>query len=218
MRKTLALLTLLAIPALSQSLPQAGRTYESRSLDLNGDGKPEKVVLVAYKIDREEETWWGRLKVVSPSGQTLWAAPEAKSVTHPFAFGVWPFGASGLEWLGDIDGDGKIELLSPAPQSDVRPTTYRRYRWTGSSFQALEPRMLLEAPPGSGSFHWSAPVEWDGASALTWVSSLSGSTASITAEVTSWSQQGTLAGGRATMAPRSQGLQVSHWQQPLKSQ
>ena len=199
----------------AQTLPQEGRVFESKSYDLNGDGKNEKIVLVAYKVHLEEESFWGRLKVLDSAGKVLWAAPAASDTGEAFAFGMWPFGASGLHWLGDIDGDGKAELLSPAPVSDVRPPTYRRFRWTGKAFQVLSPKMLLGSPSGSGHFFWKDPLDWDGVQPLTWVTSLSGDPESKLAEIVSYRKDGSIWWGQASLKSDNDGFKVLKWNKPL---
>lgn len=206
---------LLGAPLLAQGLPKAGQAYQSLSYDLDGNGKMEKISLVAYNIDLSEEMFWGRLRVSDASGKTLWEAPKASEIDQPFAFGMWPFGAAGLEWMGDIDGDGKVELLSPRPISDLRPPTYRRYRWTGKAFASLGSKMLLESPVGSGKFLWRDPIEWDGLQPITWVSSFSDKPGQNTVEVTSYRAGGAVWGGQAQVSGNGLGLTVTSWRRKL---
>lgn len=216
MRKKLFLIfALLTGLALAQTLPKSGEVYESASCDLNRDGKIEKIELTAYNIDADAEMFWGRLRVKDASGKVLWEAPKASEVEQPFAFGMWPYGVSGLEWVGDIDGDGKIELISPAPVSDVRPPTYRRFRWTGKGFEALSPKMLLETPAGSGRFLWRDPIEWDGQQPLSWVSQLSGGPGKCLGDVTSYRADGAMWGGQAQLTGNGLGLTAGTWLKKL---
>lgn len=208
-------LTTLVGPAAGQTLPKAGQSYQLQTYDLDRNGKPEKIVLVAYKVNPDEGSYWGRLKVLDSAGQVLWAAPTATAVEQPYAFGNWSYGSSGLEWLGDIDGDGKADLLSPAPVSDVRPTTYRRFRWTGKLFQALSPKMLLAPMGASGNFAWRDPIEWDGVQPLTWVMSLSGGPSRVVADVMSYRNDGSIWVGKALGKGNGLGLQVTSWLRPL---
>ena len=216
MQTTLTLLILLTGLAVAQPLPQAGQVYQTRKCDLNGDGKPERVELVAYRIQRESDSHWGQLRVVSSAGKLLWKGPQASTAGEAFAFGSWPYGVSDLEWLGDVDGDGQVDLLSPAAISDVRPTTYRRYRWTGSAFEAMPKKMLLEKAPGSGQFVWTDPINWDGQKPLTWVMSLAGSP-DLIATVYSWRRGGEGWIGKAKMVGSPTALKVSQWLNPLKA-
>lgn len=215
LKRLLLSLLVLSTPVLAQAPPKVGQTYQSVSYDLNGDGKSEKVSLVAYRVDPAEEMFWGRLQVSDSSGKLIWKAPPASEIDQPFAFGMWPFGAAGLEWLGDVDGDGKVELLSPRPISDLRPPTYRRYRWTGKAFASLGPKMLLESPAGSGKFLWRDPIEWDGMQPLTWVSSFSGGPGQMKVAVTSYRSGGAVWGGEAEVRGNGLGLSVTRWTQKL---
>ncbi len=200
--------------ALAQPLPRAGQVYESKSLDLTGDGKPEKVVLVAYNIDKEMEGFLGQLRVLDGQGKVLWQAPKVTRSGLPFSFGSWPYGVSGLQWLGDIDGDKKIELISPEPVSDVRPFTFQRYRWDGKAFRSLGRKMLLESSPGSGRYLWRDPIEWDGVSPLSWAMTLSGDPARCEAEVISYGKNGEITSGKAVMKGDGLGLTVTSWLRP----
>lgn len=200
---------------LVQDLPQAGAVYETVTVDLDGNGTAEKVTLTAYNVNAEEGSFMGRLRVTDGAGRLLWEAPKARDASDPFAFGSWPWGVTNLEWLGDIDGDKKVELVARAPVSDVRPPTFLRYRWKGNAFVALSPKQLLEGKPGSGKFLWRDPVDWDGVRPLTWVSSLSGAPAQIVAEVVSYRQGGNLWGGSAQMSGNGLGLTVKRWAKKL---
>jgi hypothetical protein len=213
--KLLLSFALLTNIAFAQALPKTGEVYQSISYDLNKDGKMETIGLAAYNINADAEMFWGRLQVADAAGKVIWQAPKATKNEQPFSFGMFPYGVCDLEWLGDLDGDGKAELLSPAPVSDVRPPTYRRYRWTGKVFEALSPKMLLETPAGSGKFLWRDPIDWDGSQPLTWVSQLSGAPAKKVAEITSSRADGALWGGQAEMSGNGLGLTVSSWTKKL---
>ena len=217
LRSRLLLGLLLSSLAFAQPLPKVGQTYQSKFIDLTGDGKVEKVVLSAYNIDPEMDGHWGRLRVLDSQGKAIWEGPKATQTDQPFAFGSWPYGVSGLEWLGDIDGDKKIELLAPRPISDVSPKTYHRYRWNGKAFVSLGPKMLLESPIGSGRFLWKDPVEWDGSSPLSWVMTLSGDPKQKVAEIMSFGNGGEFKSGQAVMRGDGLGLTVVSWNRQLSS-
>ncbi len=197
--------------AWAQTLPKSGEVYESVAVDLNRDGKSEKLALVAYNIQLESESFFGRLRVTDSAGKVLWEGPKVEQAHQPFAFGMWPYGVSGLEWVGDLDGDGKVELVTRAPVSDVRPPTFCRYRWNGKAFVALPRKMLLEEKAGSGRFLWRDPVEWDGMQPLTWVSSFSGGPKEKIAEIVSSRKDGALWGGTARMKGDGLGLTATSW-------
>lgn len=211
-----ALLGLMITTAvLAQPLPKAGQAYESKSIDLTGDGKAEKVVLIAHNINSDAESFAGQLRVLSSQGKVLWQGPKLTRSGVPFSFGSWPYGVSGLAWLGDIDGDKKIELLSPNPVSDVRPFTFQRYRWDGKAFRNLGQKMLLESAPNSGRFLWKDPVEWDGVSPLTWAMTPTGDPSRCLVEVMSYAADGQYRTGQATMKGDGLGLTVTGWVRPM---
>ena len=207
----------LTIAVLAQQLPGSGQVYESKTLDLTGDGQQEKIVLVAYNIDRQMEGYSGQLRVIGSQGQLLWQAPKQTTPGKPFAFGAWPYGVSGLQWLGDVDGDRKIELLSTEPVSDVRPFTYQRYRWENNAFRSLGRKMLLESKPGSGRYLWRDPIEWDGEAPLSWAMTFSGDPARCEVELMSYGTNGEIRSGKALMRGDGLGLSVVSWLRPMSS-
>lgn len=191
------LLLLLAVGAGAD--PKGGQVYRSVKADLNGDGKLEKIGLVAY--GHSAEGYYGRLKVWDASGKLLWQAPVVKSSDEPFAFGSWEYGASNIEWVGPS------ELISAQPQSDVRPTTFKRFRWTGSAYEPAGNGFLLQSGDG---FVWSKPFEWDGVKPLTWVTSLvEGTVLSVRGDQ--------YLNGTAQLEPTAQGFRVVRWLKKLSS-
>jgi hypothetical protein len=210
MQKTLLATLILSAMGWTQPLPKQGQVYQTRKIDLTGDGKPDRVELVAYRIHKESDSHWGQLRVVDARGKLLWKAPQASQAQEPFAFGSWPYGNSDLEWLGDLEGDGVVDLISQRSISDLRPATYRRYRWTGKAFEVLPAKMLLESGADSGNFTWSNPFEWDGQKPLTWVMSLSGSP-KLVATIYSAQSGGSGRQGQAQMIGSAAGMKVSNW-------
>jgi hypothetical protein len=214
--KNVVLTTSLAIgctllTAWAQDLPKAGKVYKELKFDLNLDGKTERIGLVAYNPHKESDSYWGQLTVWDIKGKQLWQAPKVKDQRGDFAFGSWPFGASTIDWIGDLDGDKQVDLISAQPQSDVRPPTYNRYQWDGKKFQALPAMMLLESPAGSQTFHWTKASQWDGETPLTWVMSMSGSPKNPIIDVTSYRGAGKYASGQATIRADAKGVTVKKW-------
>ena len=84
-------------------------------------GKLEEVSVKAYHVTEEE--YFGQLFVLDSKGATLWEGPRVKDRKNrePFLFGAFIDGCSLPEIVADIDGDGKVEMLSTAPVSDVAP-------------------------------------------------------------------------------------------------
>lgn len=198
------LLPCLLLTAIAAADPKAGQLYQTVRADLNGDGKPEKIGLVAY--GHFPEGYYGRLKVWDSGGKLLWQAPTVQSSDQPFAFGQWPYGSSTLEWVSPQ------ELISAKPQSDVRPTTFKRFRWTGSAYQPLGNAYLLQ--DGSDSFAWSKPFEWDGLKPLTWVVSLVKAHEGNVMAVKGGDQY---QGGTAELQPTGKGFRVTRWVKKLSS-
>lgn len=206
----------LASLALAQSdFPTEGQVYESVSIDLNGDLKPDKVGLRAYRVD--DMSYWGQLHVWDSSGKVLWQAPKNNQDyghaqgNETQLFGAWPWGISGLEAIGDLDGDGNVELVSTLPQSDVRPTTFRIFRWNGKAFTYIEPRQLFEKPLGSGKFVWGKPSNWNGNTPTSWVSSFDYKAKGWVADITVAQSGGAMKFGKAKLGLTSSGFQVDAW-------
>jgi len=95
------------------------------------------------------------LMVLNQRGGILWSGPREFNSDNPLVFGEWHHGISMPEVIGDIDGDGAVELVTPAPQSDVSPTAFRVLRWESGAFKPVHTSMLLENPSGTGRFPWS---------------------------------------------------------------
>ncbi len=115
--------------AWAQTLPKSGEVYESVAVDLNRDGKSEKLALVAYNIQLESESFFGRLRVTDSAGKVLWEGPKVEQAHQPFAFGMWPYGVSGLEWVGEMlleekAGSGRFLWRDPVEWDGVQPLTW----------------------------------------------------------------------------------------------
>ena len=154
------LTTLSVLPVWGQEPPQKGQNYQVTSVDLNKDGKPEKVGLSCVEV--KETGWYSRLTVWNNQGQKLWQSMPAK--IGVWSFGGWDWGISDLQWVADIDGDGAVEAVSPDPVSDVSPVRFRVYRWNGKSFNYVRTGSLL--PTSNNQFEWSDKAQgtsWIGA-------------------------------------------------------
>ncbi len=103
------------------------------TVDLDGDGRRELIARRRLGADTEIGEFF-QLMVKSADGAVLWTSPEILDPNHPLAFGEWHFGVSLPQLAADVDNDGKIELIAPAPQSDVSPTFFRVLQWTGREF------------------------------------------------------------------------------------
>lgn len=194
------LLVLLFLTLSAAADPKAGQVYRSVKADLNGDGKLEKIGLVAY--GHFPAGYYGRLKVWDSGGKLLWQAPTVKSSDQPFAFGSWAYGASNIEWVSSG------ELISALPVSDPRPTTFKRFRWTGSAYVAVGTGFLLQS---GDEFVWTKPFEWDGVKPLTWVVSL------LDGSVLSVRGGDQYMNGTARLEATAAGFRVVRWVKKLSS-
>ncbi len=153
-------LACLTLPAFAQQNPRAGQDYCLSQVDLNGDGKLEKVGL--HCVEVKDSGWYSRLTVWNAQGQRVWQSMPAK--VGVWAFGGWDWGISDLQWVGDIDGDGAIEAVAPDPVSDVSPVSFRVFRWNGKAFQHVRTSALLSR--SQEEFGWSNQTQgkrWIGA-------------------------------------------------------
>lgn len=96
-------------------------------VDLNGDGAMEKIE--SKKTSSSDFGDFYQLVVRDAGKKVIWSSPVTDDASQPFAFGSWNIGESLLQAAGDIDGDGAIELVVPAPRSDVSPPRFRIFRW-----------------------------------------------------------------------------------------
>jgi hypothetical protein len=213
-----SLLCLLILAALSPGLlaqdfewPTEGQAYQRFQVDLDGDGSLETVALVAYRV--EEASYFGQLMVNRADGQVLWAGPKPADPGDPLAFGAWDWGVAGLEVVGDLDRDGRIEVLGALPQSDVRPATFRVLRWNGSAFRKAFSRCLVESPANSGRYQWTRPS--DQYQGLRWIGSFQSTARDGTcvAQVYDTRNSGCRL-GMALVAPDAQGFHVVRWIEP----
>lgn len=175
--------------------------------DLNGDGRPEELLLVPNGVNDEGEFFV--LVVLDDRGGIIWTGPSDLDSGNPLVFGKWHHGISLPEAVGDIDEDGATELLAPAPRSDVSPTTFRVARWTGDRFIPVAASSLLESPPGSEDFRWREPDESD----TTWVSTIpaSDSPGRVEAVVTTYTGGDEVIRRRAILSATEEGFRVERW-------
>lgn len=129
--------------------------------DLDGDGSEEVITLEPYKkIDAGEYQRLVVKKTVAGKETVVWRSPEydtsfESKKNQDYRFFIGDPGIEDVEAVGDIDGDGKIELVSPEGQSDVSPTTFRVYRWTGKAFKhVLTKSLFADDPENPKNFEW----------------------------------------------------------------
>ncbi|MEX2578450.1 MAG: hypothetical protein WD342_05270 [Verrucomicrobiales bacterium] len=189
------------------------QSTQSLSVDLDGDGKIERVAWEEF-ANTEDHGSYLQLVVYDAGGNAVWKGPSEVNPENPLVFGEWHFGVSVPEIVADIDDDGAIELLAPAPQSDVSPTLFRVLRWADGAFFPVKQAALLESPRGSGSFLWSEEEKWEG----TWISSFVGvnGDGSLQVNVTRYLSEEPMRMGKANVTIIPEGFQVRDWTTPLK--
>jgi hypothetical protein len=111
-------------------------------------------ISVTAKVTRfEDDEYWAELQFMGTHSAEEWHANTVNDNFDVFAFGVWMDGPGLPVWWGDIDGDGKPELLAPLPKGDLSPPIFRIFRWTGEDLLFLKKRALVSA--GKGTFAWA---------------------------------------------------------------
>ncbi len=210
---SILVLAVLGTAALAQDFdwPTEGQAYQRFQVDLNRDGRPETLSLVAYEVG--ESSYLGQLVVTRSNGSVLWKGPRPTDPADPMIFGAWDWGIAGLEVVGDLDGDGRIEILGALPQSDVRPATFRVLRWNGKAFQKVFARCLLEDPRNSGRYRWSAPT--DDYQGFRWIGSFESTARDGSSVARIYDTIGSgVRLGTARVAPDSKGFHVVRWIDP----
>ena len=122
------------------------------SVDLNGDGRKELVVLKPYNVG---EVTKGQLMVLDSAGKILWTGPRIKDAysNSPWSF-LGEFDMGDIAWIDDYDGDGQVDLCATFQKSDVRPTQFRLFHWNGKAFVYDKSAMLVPAPQKPATLIW----------------------------------------------------------------
>lgn len=134
---------------------QPEQDYSFR-VDLDADGSSEGIFL--QKVGETEVAGAFYRLVVVEAGQeaTLkWMGPASMDTENALVFGEWHFGVSMPQLVTDIDGDQRVELVAPAPQGDVSPTSFRVLRWTGTQFEPVFIRSLTGNLETGAAFSWT---------------------------------------------------------------
>ena len=134
--------------ALLLSTAAGAETRQTFNVDLNNDGVAEQVLLTTYVVDGVN---LGQLQVKRGT-TTLWSGPRSKATysQDPLVF-LGEFDRGDIEFVGDYDHDGRVDLVATQQKSDVSPTVFRIFHWDGKSF-AFDRRAVL-VPQGS-AFVW----------------------------------------------------------------
>ena len=133
--------------------------------DVVFQGEFEELSLIARVSQVENDEFWATLELKGSPAAEGWQADSVNDNFDVFAFGIWMDGPGLPVWWGDLDLDGKPELLAPLPKGDLSPTVFRIFRWTGEDLLFLKKRVLIE--DAKGHFQWTPPG--DEAEEATWV-------------------------------------------------
>lgn len=142
---------------MTASIPAADEIPEDPVVviaDFDGDGRRESISTAPAGPETDAGTFF-RLVVKDADGTVIWTSPRTQDTGHPLAFGSWHFGVSLPQMAADLDGDGRPELIVPAPQSDVSPTVFRVFRWTGQGFEPQSSRSLSGRGRKNAAFKWT---------------------------------------------------------------
>ncbi len=213
-------LLLLLVLLLGALCPRGGMAQEDASdpqslvADLNGDGKRETISWRRLGGDTETGVFQ-QVVVRDASGAILWKSPQILDAGHPLAFGEWDFGVSLPQLAADVDGDGKVEMLVPAPQSDVSPTYFRVFRWSGSAFEPVQSRALTGAGKKGAIFGWTDSPP----SSAYWVQQWLGASpeGGWVVELATLPESGEYRSATAVLVTKGEGFELIRWIRPPES-
>jgi hypothetical protein len=177
-------------------------------VDLNGDGVAEQISRRKLGADDQLGTFY-QVVVKDAQGAMLWKSPEVLAVDHPLAFGEWDFGISLPQFAADIDRDGQVELLVPAPQSDVSPTTFRMLTWTGAAFEPRQSKSLVGKGQKGAAFRWTDSPS----TSAYWVEKWIGTSAEggWVVKLVSLPENGGLMTAIAVLSTKGDGFDLTRW-------
>jgi serine/threonine protein kinase len=134
---------------------QPKQDYNFR-VDLDADGSPEGILLKKIGETQDAGVFYQLVVVEAGEEATLkWVGPSKMDLENPLVFGEWHFGVSMPQLVADIDGDQRVELVAPSPQSDISPTSFRVLRWTGTQFQPVFVKSLTGNLETGATFSWT---------------------------------------------------------------
>lgn len=144
------------VAAMAQDVPEELPSEpELLRVDLDRDGIAERIAWRQIGSDSETGVFH-QVVVTGPSEKVLWKSPEILNAEDPLAFGEWHFGTALPQLAGDLDADGRVEMLAPTAQSDVSPATFRIFRWNGTAFELTRTASLSGPGRRGAAFHWTA--------------------------------------------------------------
>jgi hypothetical protein len=204
-----------ASQAQTDEWPEENQVYQTFSVDLTQDGKPETVEVKAVKVG--EAGYTGQLFVKNQSGNVIWRGPlfepgRDSIVDDALYLGSFPMGEGRVSLVQDLEGDGRVDLLMAVPQSDLRVRMWRIFTWDGKGFAFSAKGCLLELKPGSGQFSFveSSPEYGN------WVDAIRVEGKDLLAEILML-KPGDLSGGKAKMKINEEGLRLLSWLEPPHS-
>jgi len=175
--------------------------------DIDGDGKEESMEL--RKSGTSDMGGFYQLAVIDDDGSVIWKGPKSTDIENRYLFYETDIGISLPELLYDVDGDGKLLLIAPEPQSDVSPTYFRKLKWMGKQFRVLPSTGLIQTSPNR--FEWQVTNAYEGV----WVSKFLGVEGEgVRADVTHYVNS-IYKGGEALLRFDAKGASVIKWLKPL---
>ncbi len=138
----------------SDPLPLDQQVLPPLTCDIDGDGRPERLITVRIEEDGTFATY--RIGLLDEQNRTIWSGPEGKHFDWSDPLVFYRVEGERIPVLfDDIDGDGHCEMLVSLPYSDLNLVAFDRFRWKDGRFAPL-PRAILrqESPPSGGHFIW----------------------------------------------------------------
>lgn len=142
------------------SVAAGAEVRQTFPVDLDGDGKTEQVQLRTYTMSG---TRYGQLAVLR-GGKPVWQGPRARTQEQayrdPYVL-LGEFDLGDISFVGDYDGDGRVDLVATRQKSDVRPTVFSQFVWTGKKFAFVRQLCLLPLPGEPQRFGWKPAGKTD---------------------------------------------------------
>lgn len=146
-----SLLVLAALPLQGQDIA-VGTVFQKVAGSITSPTARETAALVVGARIADGD-WVARLVVTGADGRQIWASPLIRSLYNPQGYTIGNAGITNLDVAGDIDGDGRGEVVVEEPQSDVRPVRFRVLRWNGKGLMRVRSQSLMQQ--GAEGFMWT---------------------------------------------------------------
>ncbi|MCX7718776.1 MAG: VCBS repeat-containing protein [Candidatus Sumerlaeaceae bacterium] len=211
--RALSLLVLIAVAnaGSASDMREPPREFQA---DLDGDGWLE-TVRVKFS-GRNDQGEFFHLEVANGEGRVIWTGPKDLDPDNRLVFGNLEFGQTMPTVIADIDGDGAVELVAGAPQSDVSPRWFRVLRWSHGAFKPVRSGSLFEDPPGSKLFPWGETQEYKGR----WINELwpspDGAAGEFEAELIEYPGETSIRSGRGVVEATPQGFRLVRMITPMR--